>query len=133
MSQDVDHLLHPFLEKCVVCGVPCTSSCGACKKVGYCSKSHQQQHWKSFHKFTCFPLILKTSPTLGRYLVTTRDVRAGEIILKETPIFSGPHLTGDISERHQPVCLSCFRLVQTDFKCSKCSWPVCGTSCEKVT
>ncbi|XP_021947997.2 SET domain-containing protein SmydA-8 [Folsomia candida] len=129
--QEMDYL-HTSLENCAICGVPCTSSCGACKKVGYCSKAHQQNHWKS-HKLQCFPLVVQQNDVLGRYLVTTRDVKQGEVILKETPIFSGPHL-GDASAVESwttIVCLSCFRIVPTNYKCSKCHWPLCGVTCEK--
>ena len=40
-------------ETCAMCGATRgLQLCGGCKKVSYCSKEHQQAHWKE-HKKTC--------------------------------------------------------------------------------
>lgn len=38
---------------CRMCGCRGGLKCGACKKVSYCSKEHQQFDWKMFHKKEC--------------------------------------------------------------------------------
>lgn len=38
---------------CRMCGCKGGLKCGACKKVSYCSKEHQQFDWKLFHKKEC--------------------------------------------------------------------------------
>lgn len=58
----------------------------------------------------------------------TRNIRSGEIILKESPLICGPK-TASI-----PVCLGCHRTLLTPvdnyYKCRKCTWPLCGPDCE---
>ena len=112
---------------CPICLLPSDLSCSSCKKVNYCSREHQKKHWK-IHKPDCFPGIIEYSPTLGRYLVASRDIEQGEIILREKPLVSGP--LG--KEECFPVCLTCFKHVATNNQCSSCKWPVCGPHCEKV-
>jgi len=46
----------PRTMKCGYCGVESNKlkACSACKKVAYCSKEHQREHWKD-HKKACKP------------------------------------------------------------------------------
>lgn len=62
---------------------------------------------------------------LGRYLVATRDIKQGEIILEEIPLIKGP------SQMTAPVCLGCYRLITPDHysTCFKCGWPMCTVLC----
>jgi hypothetical protein len=119
---------------CGICKSPSTFSCGACKAVHYCSREHQILHWKA-HKATCFPLEIRESEALGRYLVTTRDVQQGEVILKESPLVAGPNgSSGSAQPQNGPVCLGCFRTIGkgVTYLCSVCSWPLCCVECEQV-
>jgi hypothetical protein len=113
---------------CAVCAAPTAQSCAICNKVSYCSKEHQKGDWKA-HKPNCFPASVQTSPDLGRYLAATRSIKAGELILKEKPIVSGPNGKNG----YHPICLSCYRIVKTNYVCSKCKWPLCSPKCENVS
>ena len=44
-----------------------------------------------------------SSPELGRYLVATRDLKPGEMIISETPLVMGPQAVTI------PVCLACYK------------------------
>lgn len=44
---------------CPVCEAPGTKLCAGCSQVGYCSKEHQREHWKT-HKPQCAQNHLKT-------------------------------------------------------------------------
>ena len=41
-------------EKCAICDKEAVQKCSACKRVRYCSREHQKQHWKE-HKKICQP------------------------------------------------------------------------------
>lgn len=45
---------------------------------------------------------------MGRYLVASRDLRPGELVIKECPIAVGPCTDSD------PVCLGCYVPVNND-------------------
>ena len=74
------------------------------------------------------PYKIESNSIEGRFLVSTRDIKAGEVILHEYPITTAPNFTT------APVCLGCYKSVcgQKGYKCSKCNWPLCGKSCEKA-
>ncbi|XP_034834632.1 SET domain-containing protein SmydA-8 [Maniola hyperantus] len=119
---------------CEVCQKPANQTCGGCKLVYYCSKDHQKHAWKEGHKFQCRSYKIEHSDIIGRYMIATRDIKQGEIILKEKPAVSGPRITCT------PHCLSCNRKLEPiqiedklDFyKCSKCNWPMCNLNCESA-
>nr|CAD7605272.1 unnamed protein product [Timema genevievae] len=64
----------------------------------------------------------------GGYLVAARDIKAGEVVIRETPLVVGPR--GD----SLPMCLACYRplpLQGSRQRCSKCRIvPLCSTQCE---
>ena len=75
-----------------MCGAPATNRCSACQKVAYCSNNCQRAHWKSKHKSQCclFKIVKNPEkPELGRYVVATRDIAPGEVIMEEPPIAAG--------------------------------------------
>ena len=74
---------------CIVCATPTEHKCSSCHQVHYCSRDHQKQHWKQ-HKHHCVPAKVKEDNTLGRYLEATRIVKAGDVVLKEAPLITGP-------------------------------------------
>ncbi|GLV35060.1 SET and MYND domain containing arthropod-specific member 1 [Carabus blaptoides fortunei] len=75
----------------------------------------------------CKPFKIGENDILGRYLVATRPIKAGEIILKEQPLIWGP------SQITAPVCLGCGKILQQNFciACRKCGWPMCSEKCQE--
>ncbi|KAF6214048.1 hypothetical protein GE061_011778 [Apolygus lucorum] len=115
---------HKEADVCLVCQQPAANRCSSCQSACYCSKEHQKQHWKT-HKSSCVVYQIKEDKRLGRHLVARRDIQRGEIVLKESPLVSGPpHTTG-------PVCLGCHALLQENkvVPCAQCGWPMCSKSC----
>lgn len=45
---------------------------------------------------------IENSAVIGRYLVASKDLAAGEVVLKVAPIVIGPCTDSD------PVCLGCY-------------------------
>lgn len=61
-------------------------------------------------------------PELGRYAVSAKNLKAGEVILEETPFAIGPKVDS------APLCLECCCPVDGGAdgpKCSTCGWPLC--------
>lgn len=70
-----------------------------------------------------------TNNVLGRHLVATREIKKGEILLREAPLIYGPKMSSTA------VCLGCAVALKPEqqgnfYKCSKCAWPLCGKNCE---
>ncbi|XP_011162713.2 SET domain-containing protein SmydA-8 [Solenopsis invicta] len=67
---------------------------------------------------------------VGRYMVTSRELQAGEELVTEMPFVVGPKACT------YPLCLSCYTPwpPEPDDKqlCSTCGWPVCGQECENA-
>lgn len=61
-------------------------------------------------------------------MIATRDIKVGEVILREQPLVAGP------SQVTPPVCLGCYKLLTEDsaHPCSECGWPVCSENCERA-
>ena len=59
----------------------------------------------------------------GRHIVRTRDIAAGELILRETRM-----ATGNLHET-PPVCLTCWRIVDELYHHLRCSLPMCNDIC----
>nr|XP_018907165.1 PREDICTED: protein msta-like [Bemisia tabaci]XP_018907166.1 PREDICTED: protein msta-like [Bemisia tabaci] len=120
-------------NQCATCGEEAKLLCSGCHSLYYCGREHQKKHWKT-HKPECTTFRLEYSPTMGRYVVANRDIKQGEIILKEKPIVLGPKIAS------LPVCLGCNRRLKATamddddpleyYKCSKCGWPLCAPRCE---
>ncbi|XP_074040747.1 SET domain-containing protein SmydA-8 [Leptinotarsa decemlineata] len=115
-------------EKCAECGAPSELKCSACKLVTYCSKEHQKVNWKS-HKNLCKPFEIKEDPVLGKCLVATRDLKAGDVILSELPIVYGPR--PHMVEEGPVPCPGCCRLIlgENSPRCEGCDFPVCDPNC----
>ena len=93
----------------------------------------------------CWPFRIETQPNIGRIMVATRDIRAGEIILEEMPAVWGPN------NKSSAVCLECLRpAIKVTFTsvddegkedkggisintCSKCHFPICGDKCKLMS
>jgi hypothetical protein len=65
---------------------------------------------------------------LGRHVIATRDLKVGEVILKEKPLVAGP------SQVTPPICLGCYMLLteQSARPCCECGWPVCSETCARA-
>jgi len=107
---------------CAQCGGAANQRCTGCHITFYCSRDHQKLHWKK-HKSSCCAYKVCTCPELGRYLVATRDLKPGELVLSETPLVIGPQAVT------VPLCLTCYKPSDGKFSCPKCGWPMCNTSC----
>jgi hypothetical protein len=81
------------------------------------------------------PFVVEKDAQFGQYLKATRDIPAGSVILEEPYAFYGP--SADYVEDYStPICLGC-AVVMNDgnetSRCSRCKWPLCGPSCDKVS
>lgn len=69
---------------------------------------------------------IKHSDIMGRYLVASRNLKAGDLIIEESPLAIGP------CADYGPVCLGCYQKVEfnsTQYRCPGCSWPLCNANC----
>ncbi|ODN02948.1 Histone-lysine N-methyltransferase Smyd1 [Orchesella cincta] len=73
------------------------------------------------------PGIVMRNHIYGNYVVASRTIETGELIILEKPISIGPYSPPDIL----PLCVTCCKDIGRSLKCSKCKWPVCGSACEK--
>ncbi|XP_073829110.1 SET and MYND domain containing, arthropod-specific, member 4 [Musca autumnalis] len=72
------------------------------------------------------PYRIDVSEIYGRYLVASRNLKPGEILIKEKALAIGPCVSAD------PVCLGCYMpvtLKATQYRCPSCKWPMCGPQC----
>ncbi|XP_055536040.1 SET domain-containing protein SmydA-8 [Wyeomyia smithii] len=75
------------------------------------------------------PFVVKYSEVYGRYLVATRDLKAGEKIIEVEPLAIGPWAESD------PVCLGCHKPFKKDceiVRCADCGWRMCTESCGEI-
>jgi len=109
---------------CKQCGKSSKNAvaCGGCWQVWYCSTACQASNWEK-HRLECKPWKISKHPDLGRYLVATRDMDAGEIIFADSPLLIGP------KQITEPVCLACYRPVEGDYRCKRCGFPMCDRNC----
>uniref|UniRef100_A0A336MII8 CSON001087 protein n=1 Tax=Culicoides sonorensis TaxID=179676 RepID=A0A336MII8_CULSO len=110
---------------CAICDKVTKTRCSACQSVFYCCVEHQKSDW-SRHKISCHPFKIETNPEYGRYLVATKDIKAGDIVLKESPLIVGP------SQVTPPVCVGCLQKIdeKRHSECAKCGWLICRSDCQ---
>ncbi|XP_035788785.1 SET domain-containing protein SmydA-8-like [Anopheles albimanus] len=74
------------------------------------------------------PYTVKRSDQVGRYIVASKDLKAGEAIISEVP----PLVVGPCAES-DPVCLGCHRMLfeaeSPQIRCNDCQWPICSPAC----
>lgn len=122
------------MPTCEMCQKPANQTCGGCKLVYYCTRQHQKLGWREGHKFKCCAFKVQYTDTLGRHMIATRDIKQGEMILKEKPAIIGPRISCPA------LCLACGKNLEPQkigdildfYKCTKCNWPMCGPECEKA-
>jgi len=73
------------------------------------------------------PYRVEESDDAGRFLVASRDIEKGEVVLSDLPLVAGPIYT-----RTRPVCLECLRHLEeaTSQNCLGCGMPLCGDQCQ---
>eukprot|EP00096_Caligus_rogercresseyi_P009927 TRINITY_DN3476_c0_g1_i1.p1 TRINITY_DN3476_c0_g1~~TRINITY_DN3476_c0_g1_i1.p1 ORF type:complete len:511 (+),score=63.35 TRINITY_DN3476_c0_g1_i1:134-1666(+) len=116
-------------SECFYCGSPATKTCSSCNLVSFCSVGlHEKLHYgqKPSGEAFCFPFRVARDPALGRHLVATRDIKALEVILEESPLVIGPY----VSESGEQ-CIECFKVLQKEEKhvCPTCDYPFCSSDC----
>merc|ERR1711953_774810 len=104
---------------CAVCDKLAKSFCSICKHVFYCSRDCQRKHWNT-HKEDCkslakLPYRIERNEKLGRFLVSTTDLKPGQLIFNELPMIIGPR------QLTKPVCLGCHIELKDPKKVYKCS------------
>lgn len=116
-------------QECGVCTKSATQCCSNCNQIYYCSREHQKYDWTN-HKTKCSPYKMEINDILGRHLIATRNIKAGEIIMRKNPLIIGPKTASF------PLCLGCHKKINIDndfYRCTKCNWPMCNLICENST
>lgn len=101
-----------------LCGRPAEQRCAGCSDVHYCGRPCQRKHWKT-HRLACRAYCVDSSPLVGRRLKASRDLKAGEVILRDKPLVVGP-------KSFKPVCLGCYGPIKGRIQCALCGWLMCG-------
>lgn len=113
----------PKTLTCGECNKVATIVCGGCWVVGFCARDHQLTGWPK-HRPKCRPWRVSCSSELGRFMVATRDIAAGELLMQDAPLLIGPKMMTE------PVCLGCYRPANGDYCCRDCGFPLCSSDCE---
>lgn len=111
---------------CGLCSSPALTRCAGCYAVAYCTVKCQKEAWPE-HKAVCSkPYTVKEGKGVGRYMVATRALGPGDIILREKAALVGPSLAGA-----KPQCLGCAAGLTGAFHpCTYCKAPLCSKECE---
>ena len=113
------------MGRCFLClTLEDVTACVNCKDTFYCH-NHKTNHLSQ--SGSCVPFKVEYDPEIGRYLVATRRIKQGELILFESPSVIGP------CTRSKPQCLECFKKISWNkfYRCSKCRFPLCSKECEE--
>ncbi|KAK7084471.1 hypothetical protein SK128_012409 [Halocaridina rubra] len=109
--------------QCASCGGPAETRCTGCRNVFYCGRECQKKGWPS-HRDVCRPFTIAKNQKCGRHLVASRDLAVDDIITEESPLVLGP------KQETEPLCLGCYKRITGNYRCSRCSWPMCSPECE---
>ena len=106
---------------CFICSNIARYKCPKCQKIVFCSEEHGKLHI-SDHVGDCFPYTVQDGS-----LVSTRDIKCGEVIVIETPVIIGPF--GNINDGG--VCLGCHSILDIEIcdSCAGCGYPMCHQEC----
>ncbi|XP_049803432.1 SET domain-containing protein SmydA-8-like [Schistocerca nitens] len=73
------------------------------------------------------PYNVEVSDIMGRYLVASRDLQPGDLVMREKALVVGP------CHDSPPLCLGCYKRFDAenrgDYRCPGCAWPLCGPQC----
>jgi len=109
---------------CKFC-TPVAPECNARHNGGNVEPTHPTEHSYSVEKSSDF----------GNHLITSRDLKPGEVVLDERPGFFGPS-ADYIEDYSTPVCLGCCVVMNDgnqNARCLKCLWPICSKDCKNVS
>ncbi|XP_034236486.1 uncharacterized protein LOC117642410 [Thrips palmi] len=113
---------------CAVCG-EAGRPCARCRVHYYCGKEHQKKHWRR-HKPSCGCIELRDG-----YVVATRDIPAGTLIMRERPTLTFPASTLNYYRNHLEavLCVGCCADLGQDppRQCRRCGLPVCDEACSR--
>merc|ERR1712106_635450 len=109
-------------NNCFLCGRLAESVCPSCNNVWFCCPTHGRLHYRE-EVGSCFPWRVEERENVGRLMVTTRKVFAGQTLFLEEPIVHGPNQVGS------PICLTCYASVSLEYTCKKCGYPMCDDEC----
>ena len=75
------------------------------------------------------PYKIVKDETVGRHMVASRDIKAGETIMEDFPLTFGPMVSSAV----KPLCLGCYRPLDRSSKidCDGCGWPLCSLECRE--
>ena len=99
-----------------------------CGEFWFCCEEHGRLHFRE-EEGICFPWKVEEKEGVGRVMVTTRNVFAGETLFMEEPLVHGPNQDGWPNSQKFPVCLSCYDCVTFDYLCPSCGYPMCDQEC----
>ena len=81
--------LHSDLSTCRLCSNAGGKLCSKCKSVSYCSVVCQKKDWPR-HKGKCAPVVVRDMEEEGRGLVASKDIKMGDLIIKEAAVIALP-------------------------------------------
>ena len=87
---------------CIFCPKPAKFACNGTGLLRFCSKEHKDLHCLDER---CLPIAVSSHPDKGRLLLSSRDIKAGEVIFTDTPLAVGPN------QASEPICLGCHKPV----------------------
>uniref|UniRef100_A0A0K2TGV0 MYND-type domain-containing protein n=1 Tax=Lepeophtheirus salmonis TaxID=72036 RepID=A0A0K2TGV0_LEPSM len=111
-------------KNCFLCTAPHSEfKCSWCQSIYYCSKEHYSHHRVNSK---CFPF-----QRVQKGLETTRNVRKGELLFKETSILSSPDL------HSLPTCPVCLKRILSEKRSTSCAQGcplrLCNGPCARMT
>ena len=106
--------------RCFLCSTETDKVCQSCEMINFCTSNHLSTHRPDED---CLPYKIEYMEGVGRIVVAVRDIIAGEVVLTETSLVSGPGC------KTPPVCVECLSDWSGESVCCACGWPVCGDKC----
>jgi len=110
----------PPSTPCYLCQDQTQSTCPQCG-LASCS-SHLNSHLVDK---VCRPFNVMYKDGVGNYVVASRDIKANEIILEDTPAVLGPNY------ETEAVCLECLSRADGTVLCHHCTLPLCSDKCRE--
>jgi len=105
-------------SECSLCQAPTSLSCSACRVA--CCSLHLTAHRPAD---VCLPFTVRVGEGVGRYVVATRDIKAGQVILEDRPACLGPCFDTEA------VCVECLGRPDGSVFCHLCQLPLCSEAC----
>ena len=123
---------HCKMPVCYLCNIEISNedseqlTCSDHAEVRYfCSQLHMSYHRPGgCDSGPCLPWSISSSDQYGRYLVASRDIMPGDMVLSETSVCWGPNHELDIV-----VCVECLTDISEDGQdtwCQMCGAPLCS-------